>query len=69
MSWHYTTRPPGRVSMSRVVEPPKPHDHLLKWILPQKNMLRAWKRVKANKEAAGIDGMSIEQFPDVARDR
>ena len=27
-------------------------------------MLLAWKRVKANKGAAGTDGMSVEQFPE-----
>jgi len=28
----------------------------------------AWQRVKANKGTAGIDGMSIEMFPEFARD-
>ena len=69
MSWHYTTRPPGGVSISRVVEPLKPDDYLLERILSRENMLRVWKRVKANKKATGVDGMSNEQFPDVARDR
>ncbi len=55
--------------MSRVVEPSKPDDHLLERILSRENMLRAWKRVKANTGAAGVDGMSIEQFPDAARTR
>jgi RNA-directed DNA polymerase len=30
-------------------------------------MLKAWKRVKANKGAPGIDEMSIEEFPEFAR--
>jgi len=30
-------------------------------------MLRAWKRVKANKGAAGIDEMTVEQFPEFIR--
>jgi RNA-directed DNA polymerase len=30
-------------------------------------MLKAWKRVKANKGAAGVDRMSIEAFPEFAR--
>jgi RNA-directed DNA polymerase len=30
-------------------------------------MLMAWKRVKANKGAAGVDAMSIEEFPEFAR--
>ena len=31
------------------------------------NLHTAWKRVRANKGAAGIDGMSIDEFPDWAR--
>jgi RNA-directed DNA polymerase len=42
-------------------------DRLLEQILSRENMLLAWKRVKANKGAAGMDGMSIEAFPTFAR--
>jgi len=38
-----------------------PHDELLEQILCSKNMRRAWARVKANKGAAGVDGMSISK--------
>ena len=34
---------------------------LLVAVLARENMLRAWKRVKANKGAAGIDGLEIDQ--------
>lgn len=34
---------------------------LLAQVLARENMLRAWKRVKANKGAAGVDGMDIAQ--------
>jgi RNA-directed DNA polymerase len=30
-------------------------------------MEKAWKRVKANKGAAGIDGMKVGDFPDFAK--
>ena len=40
---------------------------LLERILSRENMLMAWKRVKANKGAAGMDGMSVEGFPEFAR--
>jgi RNA-directed DNA polymerase len=35
--------------------------------LQRDNLRTAWKRVRANKGAAGIDGMSIDKFPDWAR--
>lgn len=34
---------------------------LLKRAFAKENLKRAWKRVKANKGAAGIDGLDIEQ--------
>jgi RNA-directed DNA polymerase len=49
------------------MEPPDPHDHLLERIVSRENMQRAWKRVKGNKGAPGIDTMSIEDFPEFAR--
>lgn len=53
--------------MGHVMESPDPNDHLLERILSRENMLKAWKRVKANKGAPGIDGKSIEEFPEFAR--
>jgi RNA-directed DNA polymerase len=59
--------PNGGVHMRRVVEPFNPNEHLLERILSRENMQQAWKRVKANKGAAGVDEMSIEAFPAFAR--
>jgi RNA-directed DNA polymerase len=67
MSSHDTKNPNGGVTVRHVMEPPDPNGHLLERILPRKNMQRAWKRVKANKGAPGIDKMSIEGFPEFAR--
>ena len=53
--------------MGHVMEPPDPDDHLQERILSKSNMQRAWKRVKANKGAPGVDGQSIEEFPEFAR--
>ena len=37
-------------------------------ILEPDNLAQAWQRVKANKGAPGIDGMTIEDFPAFARE-
>lgn len=44
-----------------------PQADLLEQILSRDNMRLAWQRVKANKGAAGMDGMSIDAFPTFAR--
>jgi len=67
MSSHDMKNPNGEVNMGHVMESPDPNDHLLERILSRENMLKAWKRVKANKGAPGIDGKSIEEFPEFAR--
>jgi RNA-directed DNA polymerase len=37
-------------------------------VVKRENMLSAWKQVKANKGAPGIDGISIEEFPKYAHE-
>jgi RNA-directed DNA polymerase len=44
-----------------------PNENLLERILSKENMADAWKRVKANQGAPGVDGVSIEQFPEHTR--
>ena len=44
-----------------------PQDDLLERVLEASNLNAAWKRVKANRGAPGIDGMSIGEFPGFAR--
>jgi RNA-directed DNA polymerase len=68
MSSHDTLNPTGGVAMRHVVESPNPNENLLERMLSRENMQQAWKRVKANKGAPGIDGMSIEAFPEFARE-
>lgn len=63
MSSHDTENPTGGVHMRRVMESSNPDDHLLERMLSRENMQRAWKRVRANKGAPGVDGMSVEEFP------
>jgi RNA-directed DNA polymerase len=67
MSSHDMKNPTGGVHMGHVMESPDPNDHLLERIFSRENMLKAWKRVAANKGSAGIDEMSVEAFPEFVR--
>ncbi len=40
------------------------NQNLFEQILQRQNLQAAWKRVRANKGAAGVDGMAISEFPD-----
>lgn len=42
---------------------------LLEAALTRQNLQLAWKRIKANKGAAGVDGLDIEQTAQVIRQR
>jgi len=42
--------------------------NMIEEILEPENLARAWKRVKANKGAPGIDGMTVADFPAFARE-
>jgi RNA-directed DNA polymerase len=42
-------------------------ENLLERVLNKNNLSAAWKRVRANKGAAGVNGMTIEVFPAWAK--
>ena len=44
-----------------------PQTNLLDRVLDPANLNQAWERVRSNKGAAGIDGMSVAAFPEFAR--
>jgi len=69
MSSHDMKNPNGGVSMGHVIEPPDPNSNLLELVLSRDNMHLAWKRVKSNKGAPGVDDISIKEFPDIIRDK
>jgi RNA-directed DNA polymerase len=59
--------PTGGDALRRGAMQPALHDDLMERVLARENVWRAWKRVKANKGAPGIDGMAIEDFAEFAR--
>ena len=62
-----TRTPPGDdVTQRRDMKPALGED-LFELVLRHSNMQAAWKQVRANKGAAGIDGMSIDEFPEWAK--
>jgi RNA-directed DNA polymerase len=63
-----TKKPNGGVYPRRVNETPALNENLLEKVLSRENMRKAWERVKTNKGAAGVDKMTLEEFPGFARD-
>ena len=54
--------PPGGAVGRRVVGIPDPNEYLLERILSRPNMSLAWRQVKANRGAPGVDNMPIDVF-------
>ncbi len=61
------TSPTGGAEARRVGTQPALHDDLMGRIMDPANMRGAWKRVKANQGAPGVDGMALADFPTFAR--
>ena len=57
-----TVNPNGGVVYGRVVEEQFSNDQLLERIVSTENIRLAWKQVRANKGASGIDGVTVEEF-------
>lgn len=56
-----TKNPPGGVGDRRGVTKPSLDTTLMQQVVERENMRRAWRRVKANRGAPGIDGQSIAE--------
>ena len=56
------TLPIGNAPGRRCRTQPALHDDLMERVLDRGNLNRAWKRVKSNKGAPGVDGLPIEEF-------
>lgn len=63
-----TLNPDGGVGDWRMDMQPALDLNLMARIVDSANVLQAWKRVKSNQGAPGSDGMSLEAFPDYARE-
>ncbi len=58
-----TRMPTGDDVTQRIDPKPAFSNDLFEQVLQPANLQRAWKQVRANKGAAGVDGMSVDDFP------
>lgn len=63
-----TTNPTGGAEARRCTTQPALHDNVMEAALSPANLHQAWRRVKSNRGAPGIDGLRIEDFPAYARE-
>lgn len=61
-----TMNPTGGAADRRRATQPALHDNLMEAALSPANLKQAWRRVKSNRGAPGIDGLRIEDFPAYA---
>jgi RNA-directed DNA polymerase len=62
-----TLNPTGGAAERRCAIQPALHDNVMEAVLSSANLRQAWRRVKSNRGAPGIDGLRIEDFPAHAR--
>ena len=62
-----TLNPSGGVACRRDDMQPSLHEDLMARVMDRANVQRAWRRVKANRGAPGVDGMTIDEFPAFVR--
>jgi RNA-directed DNA polymerase len=60
-------KPNGGADACLVQERSTPNTTLMQQALTRENLQRAWEQVRANHGAPGIDGITVEQFPDFIR--
>jgi RNA-directed DNA polymerase len=60
-------KPKGGADVCLATERSTPNMTLMQQALTRENLQRAWEQVRANHGAPGIDGMTVEEFPDFVR--
>jgi RNA-directed DNA polymerase len=68
MSSEAAKNPTGRADYRHVMERHSLDPVTVEYVVRRENMLKAWKQVRANKGAPGIDGISIEEFSSYAHE-
>ncbi|MCP4249311.1 MAG: group II intron reverse transcriptase/maturase, partial [bacterium] len=54
--------------MRRAPTQPALHGSLMRQVVDRNNLRRAWRQVKANRGAPGVDGMTVGDFVAFARE-
>ena len=68
MCSYAVTNPTGGAVVGRDTGQPNPNASLLEEVLSMANMTSAWKQVRSNHGAPGIDGVTVDEFPDRTRE-
>ena len=69
MSSDFSLTPNGDLRNRRVAEPSPIDFASVEYIVSNASIAEAWKKVRANKGAPGVDRISIEKFPEKVRPR
>jgi len=60
-------KPNGGADVCLAMNQPTPEATLMQRVLTRENLRRAWDQVRANHGAPGVDGMTVERFPEFVR--
>lgn len=67
MSLGNSLTPAGDLGTWRVIEPPPVDYASVEYIVSNASITEAWKKVRSNKGAPGVDGINIDDFPEKIR--